>query len=131
MRKWWTAIILAVGLALGYGAGTVERTADAQVGGVWTYTEIVNSVDEVAAIIRSDRSMLARAMNLINSADAELGSLSATYGPVGAAIDAALAVDPGNAAYVALDAQWDELVAEFTAVKATSAAQKAALEALP
>ena len=95
-----------------------------------TFAEIKTALDSVAGIITNDRKRLVQAKALIDATDAELGGLAAAYGAFGTAIDAAVAADPTNAAYLAMDAEWGELVSEFQALKAISAAQKAALEAL-
>ena len=122
MRRVFVCITLAAVFCMGY--------AGAQIGGAWTDAQITVAITEIGATINNDRKRLVQAKALIDAADAELGGLAATYGAVGTAIDNALTANPGNAFYESLDAQWDSLVVEFQALKAESAAQKAALEAL-
>jgi hypothetical protein len=108
----------------------ITQAVPAQIGDTWTYAQVTAATDEIAVIINSNRKRLAQAKQDIDVADAELGGLGAAYGSVGTAINTAVSAHPTNAAYLALDAAWDELVSEFQALKAESAAQKAALEAL-
>lgn len=133
MRKFSIAlVILAVGLGGFVGGANWDGlpSASAQIGGTWTYSQVKAASGEVVEIINSNRKRLVQAKQIIDVADSELGGLSAAYGSVGTAIDNAVTANPTNAAYLAMDAQWDELVSEFTTLKAESAVMKAALEAL-
>jgi len=128
------ALCILVGAALVVGGLVAVPVAMAQIGGAWTYSQVKAATGEISIIINADRKKLDAAMTTAitrtTEADNSLGSLAATYASVGTAIDNAVASDPTNAAYLALDAEWDELVSEFTTLKADAAAQKTALEEL-
>ena len=111
-----------------FAAGTFYQwpQAEAQVGGTWTYAQVITELQVRAAKITAQRQNLARGYALIELADTELGNMSTDSASLATAISNA----PANDTYNPIKTQWAALVAEFQALKTTSAAQKAALDAL-
>jgi len=139
MKRMHVMILVVVAVAGGFWAGQVMpaeagmspvvavesvQGAVGQVGGSWTYAQVLTAIDGVASDINAARTQLERGAVTIEQADTTLGGMTAAYGGLNTAIVAA----PANTTYTPIKTQWAVLVAEYQSLKTTSAAMVTALE---
>lgn len=93
------------------------------------YSDCDAALREIADQNVANKNRLASAKATVVTADTELGGMASKYGTVITTINTAAAANPGNAAYQAMKAKADQLVADYQALKAEAAALRTAIGA--
>ena len=91
-----------------------------------TFTEAKFALDNITKRTSSNMSQLRQARDILAGVVTNLAAMQAEYTPIVADIDAAPGAD---AAWAALKAEKDKLVADFLVVKASAEAKLAAVDA--
>ena len=83
-----------------------------------TYSEISSAADTVEDLIADNRQRLSRTNSEYSTIVSQMTAIGTEYGPIVAAIDALVASNPNNRAFLFLQAHIQQLLADFNAVKA-------------
>lgn len=85
-----------------------------------TYTEVRTGADEVAGLIKNQIAILNSHKAGISGVVSSLTSLATQYGPILDAINTLVASNPTNPGFVNLQADINQLLADFTELQTTA-----------
>lgn len=94
------------------------------------YTTLKTALDDARVRLDAEVKRLRAAKAAITAADTAIGNLPSQYSGIASAINAFGAANSEDPAAIALKAEKDQLVANFTARKTTSASLKSAADAI-
>lgn len=93
-----------------------------------TFSSAKVGLDEIAARIQQNRQRMSQAKALPTTAESDLTTLEAQYTQLVVDINAAAQAAPGDAAWAAVKAETDKLVAEFMELKTNATELKEAVD---
>lgn len=88
-----------------------------------TYSEISSAADQVEDMIADNRQKLNRTNSQYSTIVSNMTALATEYGPIVAAVNALVASNPENRAFLFLQAHIEQLLADFNAVQADASAK--------
>lgn len=95
-----------------------------------TYTQAKATLDEIANRSENNRKTLARARDLIASTSSDLSLMLTAYGAFVTELEATAAANPTNPAWQGADAELDQMVVDFNALRARAEALLLAFDAV-